>query len=265
MELDLVGKTAIVTGGASHIGRRIALDLASEGATVVIADVDDKQSHQVSDEAKQNGWKVEPIRCDVTSVESVEGMIKKTLDGFGQVDILVNNAGWTADRLFVEKPRHEWEKEININLWGPINCIRAVVDHMIERRYGKIISVDSDAGRSGEVREVVYGAAKAGAIGLTKGLAKELGRFNINVNAVSPSLTLPDSQDEVGELSLWHESSSQAKVFGDPAVRERIAKAYPLRRIGNANDVSPMVVFLASDLASFITGQTISVNGGYII
>ena len=265
MELGLVGKTAIVTGGASHIGRRIALDLANEGANLVIADIDGKQSQQVSEEAKLKGWNVTPIDCDVTSMDSVENMVKKTLELFGQIDILINNAGWTADRLFVEKPRQEWEKEININLWGPINCIRAVVDHMIERRYGKIISIDSDAGRSGEVREVVYGAAKAGAIGLTKGLAKELGRFNINVNAVSPSLTLPDSQDEVGDLSLWHQSSSQAKVFGDPAVRERIAKMYPLRRIGNANDVSPMVVFLASDLASFITGQTISVNGGYVI
>lgn len=265
MELDLGGKTAIVTGGASHIGRRITLDLAGEGANVVVADIDEKQSQRVTDEAKSNGWNVVPIKSDVTSVASVEAMVKKSLELFGQIDILVNNAGWTADRLFVEKPRQEWEKEIDINLWGPINCVRAVVDHMIERGYGKIISVDSDAGRSGEVREVVYGAAKAGAIGLTKGLAKELGRYSINVNAVSPSLTLPESEEEVGDLSLWHETSTQAQVFGDPAVREKVARRYPLRRIGKAQDVSALVVFLASDVASFITGQTISVNGGYII
>ena len=249
MELGLVGKTAIVTGGASHIGRRIALDLANEGANLVIADIDGKQSQQVSEEAKLKGWNVTPIDCDVTSMDSVENMVKKTLELFGQIDILINNAGWTADRLFVEKPRQEWEKEININLWGPINCIRAVLDHMIERRYGKIISIDSDAGRSGEVREVVYGAAKAGAIGLTKGLAKELGRYNINVNAIGPG---------------YYKTQMTERLFQNPENVQWLLSRIPMKRTGVPEDLAGTAVFLASEASDYITGQIIYVDGGWL-
>lgn len=263
MDLNLAGKIAIVTGGASNIGRAITLGFASEGANVVVADIDEPQAVRVVDQAKGAKGKVVAVTADVTDPKSVERMAARTLETFGQIDILVNGAGWTVDRLFIEKPREEWEKEININLWGPINCIRTVVDHMIARRYGKIISIGSDAGRIGEYREAVYGAAKGGVQTLTKALARELGKYNINVNEVSPGLVLPESPDEVGERSLWHENNEQARLFMRPEIREKAARAYPLRRIGTPGDVAPVVLFLASDVSSFLTGQIISVNGGY--
>jgi len=263
MDLNLGGKAAIVTGGASNIGRAITLGFAAEGANVVVADWDDLQAARVVDQAKGSAGRAIAVATDVTNVQSVERMAASALETFGQIDILVNAAGWTVDRLFVEKPRAEWEKEININLWGPINCIRAVVDHMIAKRYGKIISIGSDAARMGEYREAVYGAAKGGVQSLTKALARELGRHNINVNEVSPGLVLPDRPDEAGERSLWYEKSEQAQLFMRPEIRERAAKAYPLRRIGSPRDIAPMVLVLASDVSSFITGQIISINGGY--
>ena len=263
MHLHLAGKTAIVTGGASNIGRAITLEFASEGANVMVADIDADQAARVIGEAEGASGNVLAVATEVTDPKSVERMAAEALQAFGQIDILVNGAGWTLDRLFVEKPREEWEREINVNLLGPINCIRAVVDHMMARRYGKIISIGSDAGRIGEYREAVYGAAKAGVQTLTKALARELGKYNINVNEVSPGLVLPERPDEVGRHSLWHETSAQARLFMRPEIREKAARAYPLRRIGTPRDIAPLVLFLASDVSSFITGQIISVNGGY--
>jgi 2-hydroxycyclohexanecarboxyl-CoA dehydrogenase len=182
------------------------------------------------------------------------------MDEFGRLDVLVNNVGWTLDKLFIEKPREEWEREVNINFWGVLNCTRAVLDHMIERKYGKIISIGSDAGRMGEYREAVYAACKGGIIAMSKSLARELGRYGINVNVVCPGVTVPQSPEFAGEMSMW--KGPMAQVF-TPEAQEKAAKAYPLRRLGKPEDVAGAVVFLASDAASFITGQTISVSGGY--
>jgi 2-hydroxycyclohexanecarboxyl-CoA dehydrogenase len=263
MDLNLAGRTAVVTGGASNIGRAITLGFAAEGANVVVADLDERQGRRVVEQGGGLKGKIVAVATDVADPNAVERMVATALGTFGQIHVLVNGAGWTVDRLFLEKPREEWEREIAVNLWGPINCIRAVLDHMVARRYGKIISIGSDAGRMGEYREAVYGAAKGGVASLTKALARELGRYNINVNEVSPGLVLPDSPDQVGERSLWHPASEQATLFMRPEVRDKAAKAYPLRRIGRPEDIAPMVLLLASDLASFVTGQIISVNGGY--
>ncbi|MBM4446723.1 MAG: 3-oxoacyl-ACP reductase FabG [Chloroflexi bacterium] len=260
MDLHLAGKTVIVTGGGSNIGRGIVLAFAKEWPNIVIADIDEVQGQKVAKEANALGGKPVVIKTDVTNVDSVTATVKKTLEQFGKIDILVNNAGWGMDRLFIEKPRAEWEKEVSINFWGVINCTRAVLDHMIEQKYGKIISISSDAGRMGEYREAVYAGCKGGVIAMSKALARELGRYGINVNVVCPGMTLPESPEHAGELSMWKSPMAQ---FLTPEVQERAAKAYPLRRLGKPQDVANLVVFLASDAASFITGQTISVSGGY--
>jgi len=258
MDLNLAGKTVIVTGGASHIGRSITLAFAKEGSNVVIADIDEAQGQKVAEKANELGGKAMLVVTDVTDADSVTAMVKKTLEEFGKIDVLVNNAGWGKDRLFIEKPRDEWEREININFWGVINCTRAVLDHMIERRYGKVISIGSDAGRMGEYREAVYAGCKGAVIAMQKSLARELGRYNINFNVVCPGLTVPEDPESIGEKSAWRDDT----VF-TPEVREKAIKAYPLRRLGKPEDIANAVIFLASDAASFITGQTLSVSGGY--
>ena len=261
MDLGLAAKTVIVTGGGSNIGRAILLTFAKEGANVVNAEIDEKQGQKVVMEANAlgGGGRTILIKTDVTNNDSVVAMVKKTLETFGKIDVLVNVVGWTIDRLFIEKTREEWEKEIALNLWSDINCIRAVLDHMVEQKYGKIISIGSDAGRMGEFREAVYGGCKGAVIAMSKALARELGRYNININVVCPGLTIPESAEAIGEKSLWQD---MLQIF-TPEAQEKAAKAYPLRRLGRPQDIANAVVFLASDVARHITGQTLSVSGGY--
>src|SRR5215475_12572807 len=262
MDLNLEGKSVIVTGGGSNIGRAIALAFAKERVNLTIAEIDEGQGGKVVAEAEQGGAaSAAVIRTDVTKWESVQAMVRAVESRHGRVDVLVNNVGWTYDRLFVEKTRDEWEKEVQINLWGMINCTRAALDGMIARRAGAIVSMGSDAGRMGEFREGVYGACKAGVIALTKSLAREVGRHGIRLNVVCPGMTMPASEEDFGELSMW--AAEVNRAWGTPDMQARIAKAYPLRRIGKPEDVTGAVLFLASDAAGFITGQTLSVSGGY--
>ncbi|MDY7038652.1 MAG: 3-oxoacyl-ACP reductase family protein [Thermodesulfobacteriota bacterium] len=260
MDLGLKGKAVIVTGAASNIGRAIALEFAKEGSRIAIADLDEKGGQKVVDLAKELGAEGAIfIKTDVTKSEQCNEMAREVLDKFDIIDVLVNNAGWGKDALFIEKPREEWEKEIDINLWGVINCIKAVVDHLVEKKGGSIVSIASDAGRMGEFREAVYAAAKAGVIGLTKSLARELGPYGIRMNVVCPGATLPTSPDEIGEKSMWGDSMPAIT----PEFVQKIAKRYPLRRIARPDELAKAVVFLASEGAGFITGQTLSVSGGY--
>lgn len=259
MDLELKGKTVIVTGGASNIGRAISLQFAREGSNVVIADWDETMAQKTLGELKALGGKASAIKTDVTSWESVQALVKKTLEEFGQIDVLVNNAAWGRDRLFTEKPREEWEKEINIDFWGVINCIRAVLDHMMQRQQGSIVSIGSDAGRMGEYREAVYSGCKAAVIGLTKSVAREVGRHGIRLNVVCPGMT-PPRPDETGEKSLW---KGMDEVL-TPAAMEKAKKLYPLRKLGTQEDIGYAVCFMASNrCAGHITGQTLSVSGGY--
>ncbi|MCS7207842.1 MAG: SDR family oxidoreductase [Dehalococcoidia bacterium] len=261
MDLGLRGKSVIVTGGGSNIGRAIVLAFAQEGARIAIAEIDEPQAHKVAQEVARLGTGATAlvVKTDVTDYASVENMVNRVLQAYGAIDVLVNNVGWTVDRLFLEKPREEWEKEVKVNLWGVINCCRAVLPHMVQRQRGAVVSISSDAGRMGEYREAVYGACKAGVIALMKALAREVGRYNIRLNAVCPGLTVPRSDEEVGEASMWKQ---QRAIFTDE-VMERAKRNYVLRRLGTAQEVANAVVFLASDAASFITGQTLSVSGGY--
>ena len=262
MELNLAGKSAIVTGGGSNIGRAISLGFARERAHLTIAEIDEGQGKKAAAEAERSGAaSATVVRTDVTSWDSVQAMVRAVQDRHGRVDVLVNNVGWTHDRLFVEKTREEWDKEVQINLWGMINCTRAVLDGMIARKGGVIVSLGSDAGRMGEFREAVYGACKAGVMALSKSLAREVGRHGIRLNVVCPGMTMPDSDEEIGALSMW--ASETNRAWSTPEMRARIAKVYPLRRTGRPEDVVGAVLFLASDAAGFITGQTLSVSGGY--
>ena len=261
MELGLKGKSVIVTGGGSNIGRAIVHAFAAEGCNIAIADIDQAQGERVAGEVAGMGAsaRVMVIKTDVSDHEQVETMVSRTIQEYGSVDVLVNNVGWTIDRLFMEKPREEWEREVRLNLWSPINCIRAVLPHMIEKQGGSIVSISSDAGRMGEFREAVYSACKGGVIALSKAVAREMGRYGIRLNVVCPGLTVPQSEEEMGQDSMWLQMRD---IFTDE-VLERVRRGYVLRRLGTADELAKSVVFLSSDAASFVTGQTLSVSGGY--
>ena len=253
MELGLAGKTVIITGGGSNIGRAIVHAFAAEGSNIVIAELDPAQGERVAGEvaALNSGGKAMVVATDVTAPDSVNTMVAAAIAEFGRVDVLVNNAGWTIDRLFLEKPREEWEREVQVNLWGAINCIHAVLPGMVERKGGSIVCLSSDAGRIGEYREAVYSACKAGVIALSKSIARETGRHGLRLNCVCPGLVVPPEEETISETSMWHEMRS---VF-TPEARERAIRAYPLRRMAQAREIANAVVFLASDAAGFITGQ----------
>ena len=249
MDLGLKDKVAIVTGGGRGIGQSISLTLAEDGCNVAVADIDEGNANETAKKCEALGVKALGVKCDVTSHEDASKMVERVIQEWGQVDILVNDAAAWVFKLFVETTPEDWKKEIDVCLYGVLNCSKAVLDHMISRGYGKIISIASDAGRVGEVRQPVYSAAKAGIMGFTKALAKEVGRFGLNVNVVCPSMT--------------ETAPVKASFEADPSRREKAVKFYPLRRLGRPEDIANTVTYLASDRAGWVTGQCWSVNGGY--
>lgn len=261
MDLEFAGKTVVVTGGGSNIGRAIALAFGREGARVAIAEIDLGQGQKVAREIEDAGGHATAIETDVSSWDSVTAMVQHVEREVGPIEALVNNVGWTQELAFLDPDaRTQWEREVQVNFWGTINCTRAALDGMVERQRGSIVSMGSDAGRMGEFRQGVYAACKGGVIALSKSVAREVGRFGIRVNVVCPGTTMPDSEDEAGDSSMWRGDFGR---WNTPEMRERIAKLYPLRRIGRPDDIADTVVFLSSARASFITGQTLSVSGGY--
>lgn len=256
MDLGLAGRVVIVTGGASNIGREIVLAFAREGAKVYIAEIDDEHARQV---AEQAGPEARVLLMDVTDRSAVEAGVERVVHEQGRIDILVNNAGWALDRLFIEQPAEEWERTLSTELWSFIYCTRAVLDAMISQQYGRIVSIGSDAGRIGEWREAVHSGAKAAVIAMSKAIAREVGKHGITLNVVCPGFT-PGQPETSGTYSIW--SGAQGSQF-PPEVLERVAKRYPLRRLGTPSDIAPAVLLLASDQGSYITGQTLSVSGGY--
>jgi 2-hydroxycyclohexanecarboxyl-CoA dehydrogenase len=241
----LEGKVALVTGAGRGIGKAIAERLASEGAKVAVADIDPATAAAT---AAEIGRGAIAVTMDVTDGASVRDAVAETAKQLGPIDVLVNNAGWDKIEPFVKSQEETWDRVIAINLKGPIRCARAVLDSMIERRGGKIVSIGSDAGRVGSSGEAVYSAAKAGVIGFGRTLAREVARYGINVNVVCPGPTnTPLLQETIG---------------GNEKLMASLKQAIPLGRTGEPDDLASAVAFLASDDAGFITGQTLSVSGG---
>jgi len=259
MDLGLKGKVAIVTGAAQGIGRAIALTMAQEGAKVVVSDLDEEKGKAVAEEIKTLGGEALLVKTDVSKLEDAQEMVKATLDRFGRIDILVNNAGVWVIKFFRDTTKEDWDKEIAVCYYGVLNCSKAVLEPMIEQKGGKIISISSDAGRVGEPNQPVYSGAKAGIIGFSRALAKDVARYGILVNVVCPSMTKTESMEEM-ERSLQGNPDAW-KAYQD--WMDKIVRLYPLRKLGTPQDVANMVVFLVSERANHVTGQTISVNGGY--
>jgi 2-hydroxycyclohexanecarboxyl-CoA dehydrogenase len=265
MDLFLKGKVAIVTGSGLGIGRVSILTLAGEGANVVVNDINQAVAEKTAEEARALGVKALAIKAGVDNQDEVNALYNKVIEEFGRVDILINNAGrgvhWEAGktpRPFAETEKEDWDYTVNLCLYGVFNCTRAVLPGMIKNQYGKIVNMISDAGRTGEAFMAAYSAAKGGIVAFQKALAREVGKFNINVNAVSAGAT--DT-----ERILASREKLKAKM-GDEDFKKRqeaMLKNYPIRRLGEPIDLARMCVFLSSDVSRHITGQTISVSGGF--
>lgn len=245
----LKDKVAIVTGGTRGIGRAIALKLADHGANIVINYRNsDKEAEELKAILEEKGVKVLTVKCDISNFEDSKNLMDKCKEVFGKIDILVNNAGITKDTLIMRMKEEDFDNVIDVNLKGTFNCAKHASAIMLKQRFGKIINMTSVVGIAGNAGQVNYAASKAGVIGLTKSLAKELGSRGITVNAIAPGFINTDMTASLSEK-----------------VKEEASKNIPLKRLGDPEDVANLVGFLASDAANYITGQVINVDGGMVM
>jgi len=249
MKVDLAGKVALVTGAGSGIGRAIALKLTENGANVVVNDIIRDRAEKTVEQMKELPGEGLASIADITDYDQVRSMVDEAIKHFGQIDILVNNAGWDKLEPFIKNTPETWEKIIAINFKGPIFVTRAVVEHMIPRKTGKIINIASDAGRVGSLGEAVYSGCKGGLIAITKTWAREFARDNIRVNVICPGLT------DTPLLESLKQTEFGAKVI------DAITRQIPFG-LGKPEDIANVVLFFASDASNYMTGQVISVSGG---
>jgi len=250
---DITGKVAIVTGAASGIGRAIALDLAEAGANVVVADVASEGAEKVAREIGSAGGKAIAVETDVTDSKEVEQMVQQTIEGFGKIDILINNAGIIGRSSVMDMKEDELDRTFEVNLKGVVLCSQAVARHMIEQRSGKIVNMGSSLSSRASVCNFSgggadYCASKAAVQAFTRALAMELGPYGINVNAIAPGVTNTPMHEGLWEMAAIYYQNS-----------------VPLGRLAEPGDIADVVVFLVTDAARYVTGQTIHVNGGQIM
>jgi 3-oxoacyl-[acyl-carrier protein] reductase len=241
--MDLSGKVAIITGSARGIGREIALRLAEAGSTIVVSDVADAEP--VAGEIRKMGQQSLAVVADVTSASDVAGFIEKVTAEYGRVDILVNNAGIARDQLLMRMSDEDWEAVLNVNLKSVFLCTRAVLRHMVKQKWGRIISISSIVGIVGNPGQANYSSSKAGIIGFTKTIAREVGSRGITVNAIAPGFIVSKMTDQLSEEQ-----------------KGEMLKRIPLGFLGTPRDVAEAVAFLASEEARYITGQVLGVDGG---
>jgi NAD(P)-dependent dehydrogenase (short-subunit alcohol dehydrogenase family) len=270
VDLQLRGKAAVVTGAGRGIGAAVALHLGREGAHVVVNDIDGPAARGVAADITSGGSISLAVEADVTKKDQVENMISKALSEFGKLDILINNAGIAYDsagpitrKLFQESSFEDWQKEIALILYGTMNCAKAVLEHMIKQRYGRIINISSDVAKTplGLKGTSIYSTAKAGINALTRSLATEVAVHGITVNAVSPGMV----RTTRALLAEQHREKRSKEYEYYKNFEKSVLGLIPLGRMGEPDDVAKLVVFLASDAARWITGQTFSVNGGLVM
>ncbi|MHB9094761.1 MAG: 3-oxoacyl-[acyl-carrier-protein] reductase [Eubacteriales bacterium] len=244
----LRGKIALVTGSARGIGKAIALTLAEKGADVAVVDLGREDAEGVAAEIRQLGRRALALSGNVANAQDVEEFVKKVSEEFGRIDILVNNAGITRDTLLMRMKEEDWDAVINVNLKGTFLCTKAVSRVMMKQRYGRIVNISSVIGLMGNAGQANYGASKAGILGLTKSVAREMGSRNVTVNAIAPGFIETSMTDVLSEN-----------------LKESMMAQIPLGRLGSPQDVANTVAFLVSDEASYITGQTIAIDGGMVM
>ena len=252
--MRLQNRVAIVTGGASGIGRAIALTFGREKAQVVIGDIDLAGAEKVASEVKELGSKALAVQADVSKQIEVKMMVEKTIAEFSKIDILVNNAAYLGfsweHKPFIDTDEAEWDRHINVTFKGTLHCCKAVLPYMIEQKWGRIINITSDSAKIMAPRgEALYSACKAGIAGFSRCLAGEVAQYNILVNCVAPGLVMTPSVAKTRPRE-W---------------QDKVIKSIPLRRAAIPEDIANMVLFLASDDASYITGQHFSVDGGVVV
>ncbi len=250
IEIDLSGRAALVTGGGRGIGRSVALSLAEAGADVCVTARTQEQIDETAGMIEKLGRRALALKTDVTDYASVEKAVRKTIEELGDLHILVNNAGTRNGGDVLELSEADWSAVIDTNVTGVFLCTKAAGKHMVKKKYGKIINTASTGGMHAGRGQANYHASKAAVINFTRAAAMDLARYNINVNAIAPG---------------WIETDMIAPVTQDRDLLGKFIKAIPMRRLGKPAEMGPLVAFLASDLAAYITGTTIVIDGGLII